>query len=402
MDNKFLEYLKKSLQPQATQASEMPSPEDMAFMASQAPEVQAQGPDTQAAINDSVMNAPASMPQQQDMNVSGMSLSMPMDLINPQSRKMQAEYDQMVKQQLSQQEKGLGDQKELLAMLAQSPTATDYTPLAGFYQQLTGKQLPYQAPKSISGTDLYGQYGGIQKGEQELTQDKLAALKAMLAHNNENAALRLALQGQKQNTNQQRSDNMTHRAFVNTVTHDKVANDVLKQTNQLNNALSLMDNPDLIVNPALFEEFQSAAIAGMGIGGSSGVAERESRKFNLSTEKAAKLKEWFLGKPVAISEIGVPLDQLKHMITNEMANKEAVYKQRLNALGSAYDNTFYNKKGNEAYRQDKEKFVDENLNQLKYHARDKTTKELEEKKAAKNGGKAPVMSFEEFKKQYGG
>jgi hypothetical protein len=142
---------------------------------------------------------------------------------------------------------------------------------------------------------------------------------------------RFAPGGAMQNLQADRQQVAGHEKMLNDINKDKTLTQRLSQAQNLDNALALIDKAD-VVTPQQIEEFQQAIRKNIGIGGTSGVGERESTYIKTLGMNAANVKQFITGNPQDVANNPQIMAHLKDLVAVERRNIADQSQKRLDTI----------------------------------------------------------------------
>ncbi len=256
----------------------------------------------------------------------------------------------------------------------------------------------YKAPESLeehnkNATALSGMYeqraNDVAKTQADLVKDKLNAL---IGIDRSNKEMSPALDMMRD-----RLDNSIHQKTVTAVKNDPVIRNLYQGSRNIANALSALDEAK-VATPQQFAELQQGIRKNLGITGTSGVEERDRIMLNSLGVDTDRVQQYLFGQPTDITK-DVPefIDHLKNLVQIVQRNNMMQMQSHLQSK-MAGNKSFYQRRPDLANDlQDlgsatTAQFQPQNM------APGAAGRQTSGLPSASAPGKAPIMTFEEFKK----
>lgn len=147
-------------------------------------------------------------------------------------------------------------------------------------------------------------------------------------------------EGNTVNMKQNRIDMMAHNKVVTAIKNDPVLKQRLAAENNINNALSVVSDPNVKVTPQQVQELQQTLRRNMGITGSSGVGEREETYIKTLGMNVNNIKQFLSGSPQDVSSNKDLMNHFKDMAKIEKNNIENQMQKRLGVVSGGYGSMY--------------------------------------------------------------
>ena len=136
-----------------------------------------------------------------------------------------------------------------------------------------------------------------------------------------------------------RNENTVHNNIVKGLKIDTALKADLEKYRGLDSALSIITNTDK-VTPQQVHEFQQAVRKSLGIGGGSGVGEREATYIDTLGLRADAFRQFLTGTPADIAKDSEVIKHLKNLADEQKDLLRARKDKRINALISGYEHIY--------------------------------------------------------------
>lgn len=151
-------------------------------------------------------------------------------------------------------------------------------------------------------------------------------------------------EGKTVNMKQNRLDLQAHNKVVTAIKSDPVLKQRLTAENNINNALSIVSDPNVKVTPQQVHELQQTLRRNMGITGTSGVGEREETYIKTLGMNVDNIKQFLTGSPQDISSNKDLMQHFKDLAKVEKNNIENQMQKRLGVVSGGYG-SMYKRRG---------------------------------------------------------
>lgn len=277
-------------------------------------------------------------------------------------------YMQKAMESIDQQRKGMKEVEAEFSKLNQTPQGPNLAPLlalSDFFGD-TKYMKDYESPEALAKKNQKEAAAlklQMQKGYGDISDKELALLRAQMQDQKQNSVDQDMLQLKKElikssiarnqgvaNLNapggarENMFDVALHDKVTKRVSGDKILGQRQTQYQNLSNALAAVQQADLAPVQQI-HELQQAIRKNMGIGGSSGVAERTDTYLNSIGMDKAKFMQYLTGNPQDV--LSTHPEMMKHLLEVAKIEMENIAEQkdkRLKVLTSGYDNALYNKR----------------------------------------------------------